>query len=135
MDTTFNYHISDTGRITMNVTKFLCAKTGWCLPFIKTLIGEAVVVSMDIDRPSLDIYQMPCRTCEHLRTTVESLHRQLFELQQIFCAFSSRLFQVHKTQLFFLIKLNMCNFIVILRKDHLDTCISLISLYILYFIG
>ena len=74
-------------------------------------------MSMDIAKPALEAYQMSCKTCEQLRTTMESLHRQLFELQQTSAAFNSRLFQVNKKQILILIELHMNNFILILRKD------------------
>ena len=83
----------------------------------RSIIGEAVAVSMDIDKPALYTCQMSCKTCDQLKTTVETLHRQLFELQQTSAAFHSRLFQVNKKQILILIELNMNNFILILRKD------------------
>ena len=82
----------------------------------RSIIGEAVAVSMDIDKPALDTCQMSCKTCDQLKTTVETLHRQLFELQQTSAAFHSRLFQVNKKQILILIERNMNNFILILRK-------------------
>ena len=80
----------------------------------RSLIGQAVTVSTDIDKPALETYQLFCKTCEQLITTVENLHRQLFDLQQTSAVFNSRLGQVNKkTQILILIELNMKNVILI----------------------
>lgn len=61
-----------------------------------SLSGEAVVVSMDIDRlQTSQTYQSSCRSCDQLKFNIETLQRQLYELQQTYSVYNTRLYQVN----------------------------------------
>lgn len=61
-----------------------------------SLLGEAVAVSMDIDRlQTSQTYQSSCRSCDQLKVTIETLQRQLYELQQTYSVYNTRLYQVN----------------------------------------
>lgn len=61
-----------------------------------SLLGEAVAVSMDIDRlQTSQTYQSSCRSCDQLKVNIETLQRQLYELQQTYSVYNTRLYQVN----------------------------------------
>ncbi|XP_052694385.1 uncharacterized protein LOC128172650 [Crassostrea angulata] len=62
-----------------------------------SLSGEAVVVSMDIDRlQTSQTYQSSCRSCDQLKFNIETLQRQLYELQQTHSVYNTRLYQLEQ---------------------------------------
>lgn len=61
-----------------------------------SLLGEAVAVSMDIDRlQTSQTYHSSCRSCDQLKVNIETLQRQLYELQQTYSVYNRRLYQVN----------------------------------------
>ncbi|XP_052694455.1 uncharacterized protein LOC128172741 [Crassostrea angulata] len=52
---------------------------------------------MDIDRlQTSQTYQSSCRSCDQLKVNIETLQRQLYELQQTYSVYNTRLYQLEQ---------------------------------------